>query len=1111
MVRVTNPCVMTIGLKVFTSNRLEFLADDLAELTRHRVGSIFQPETVVVQSQGMARWLSLHLAERNAICANYRFPFPNAFVHQMFRALWSTLPDQPDCRLDVLVWKVMQHLPERLHKKNFVDLKHYLGDAQDSRKLFQLSQKIAWLFDQYLIFRPEWIEAWDQEEPQEQADLWQAPHWQTELWQEELWRVVSKGFQRPHMVTLRKEFLRKISSSKFDPAKFPERVSVFGISALPPFHMNVLEELAKKIEVNVFLLEPCREYWGYITAPREAEQTLRKHPQLDAATLHLERGNRLLASMGKLGRDFLNLIFRADNLTPIERFSEPDESTLLRTIQSDILLLRDRGHDDDCPQQAIATEDDSIQIHSCHSPMREMEVLHDAILGWLDRDPTLKPADILVLTPDIETYAPFIQAVFGSPESPAHQIPFSLADRDPRNEGQILEPFFTLLALVESRLGVAQVLSLLECPAVRKRFALGENDLIIVRKWVEDAGIRWGIDAEHRGRFNIPEFDANSWRKGLNNLLLGSAMSNESEELFGNLLPMNRVEGSASHTLGNLIEFTERLFALSSTLPAPRSLTNWEILLRKICSDFFALDEESEHEIKLIWNAAKKLRANGEAAAFEEEVSLAIIVEFLNGELRENLQPVGFLTGGITFAALKPMRSLPVKIICLTGMNDDSFPRHSSQLGFDLMAKEPKLGDRSTRDDDRYLFLESILSAREKLHISYVGQSIRDNSHRPPSVLVSELTDYITQGFELESDEDILAKQIVKTHRLQAFSESYFIGGPLFSFSVDNFRGCEALRQRDTALKPFFPGTLSEPNPDWRTVTLDQLIAFFTNPAEFILSERLGIRLPRVEEQIDEREPFAIDSRDGYAIKQALVERALAGQDFKKTQSVLAAVGQLPIGEIGEASFNALSDQATEFIAKLQPFCPKDRQRPIPFDLALGEFRLRGQLDAINSVGLLRYRCGRLKPVDLLRLWIPFLVWNKVDAKRAVRGIHVAEDETFGLNPVANAEKYLADLLNLYWKGLSAPLKFFPQTSYAFAEGTARVARGSEIDPLKEAWKKWGESKVRDGDGYRTVQGENVNPYVALAFSQTDPLDAEFEETALKIFGPLLQHQLSLE
>ncbi len=1102
---------MTKGLKVFTSNRLEFLADDLADLTRHRNSSIFQPEIVVVQSQGMARWLSLHLAERNTICANYRFPFPNAFVHQMFRALWSNLPDQPDCRLDVLVWRVMEHLPGHLHKKDFADLRNYLGKTPDPRKLFQLSQKIAWLFDQYLIFRPEWIETWDQEESQEQADLWGAPHRPTELWQSELWRVVSKGFKRPHMVALRQEFLRKISSPKFDPAKFPERVSVFGISALPPFHMDLLAALANQIEVNVFLLEPCKEFWGYITAPREAEQTLKKHPQLDATTLHLERGNRLLASMGKLGRDFLNLIFRADNLTPVERFSEPDESTLLRTIQSDILLLRDRGHADDCPQQMILPEDDSIQVHSCHSPMREMEVLHDAILGWLDRDSTLKPADILVLTPDIETYAPFIQAAFGSPESPAHQIPFSLADRDPRNEGQVLEPFFTLLALVESRLGVVQVLSLLECPAVRKRFSLSENDLIIVRQWVEDAGIRWGIDAAHRGRFHVPEFDANSWRKGLNNLLLGSAMSNEGEELFGDLLPMNRVEGSTSRTLGNLIEFTERLFALSATLTLPRSLTNWEILLRKICADFFALDEETEHEIKLIWTAAKKLRANGEAAFFEEEVGLSIIVEFLTGELRENIQPVGFLTGGITFAALKPMRSLPFKVICLTGMNDDSFPRHSSQLGFDLMAREPRLGDRSTRDDDRYLFLESILSARERLHISYVGQSIRDNSPRPPSVLVSELSDYITQGFKLESGEDIFQRQILKVHRLQAFSESYFIGGPLMSFSIDNFRGAEALRQRQQTSKPFFPQAISAPDPEWRNVTLDQLITFFSNPSEFILSERLGIRLPREQEQLEEREPFALDARDGYPIKQALVERALAGNDFKKTQGVLASVGKLPIGQMGEASFGILADSATEFIAKLQPFCPKDLQRPIPFDLSLGEFRLRGQLTGINSVGLLRYRCARLKPADLLRLWIPFLVWNKIDAKKALRAIHVAEDETSALGPVADAGKYLSTLLDLYWKGLSSPLKFFPQTSYAFAEGTDRVAGGSEIDPIKEAWKKWGESTVRQGDGFRTVLGESANPYVALCFGEGDPLDDEFEQNALKVFAPLLQHQVASE
>jgi exodeoxyribonuclease V gamma subunit len=162
----------------------------------------------------------------------------------------------------------------------------------------------------------------------------------------------------------------------------------------------------------------------------------------------------------------------------------------------------------------------------------------------------------------------------------------------------------------------------------------------------------------------------------------------------------------------------------------------------------------------------------------------------------------GFISSGVTFCAMLPMRSIPFKVVCLVGMNMDAFPRESKILGFDLMAKNPRIGDRSRRNDDKYLFLEALISARNKLYISYVGQSIRDNTRISPSVLVSELIDYIKEGFGLSEDE------IVTFHRLQAFSSEYFnTDSKLFSYSNENFAASFSRRFQSGPSGKIFTGS----------------------------------------------------------------------------------------------------------------------------------------------------------------------------------------------------------------------------------------------------------------------------------------------------------------
>lgn len=1102
------------GLHLFTSNRLETLAAKLAERLRRPLASALQPEIIVVRNQGMERWLKLGLAERHGIWANYRFLFPEAFGQQVFRAVVPELPPASPLEREVLGWRIMRALPELIQRPEFQPLARYLQDADDPRKRVQLAGKIANLFDQYLVFRPEMVLDWDLGRDNQ--------------WQAVLWRAVADEFREQHAAALLKRFAESVRRTTPPGAKLPERISIFGIAALPPFYLDLFAGLANHVEVNLFLLQPSQKYWGDITSSREGERIVRRQ-RLSAAEvplLHLETGNRLLASLGCLGRDFLKLVLDAGDWMTDDAFVEPGEDTLLHCLQADILQLRDRGRDADCPPRAFESSDDSIQIHSCHSPLREMEVLYDRMLDWFERDPTLEPRDLVVMMPDIEAYAPFVQAVFGSPEDPARAIPFSVADRGARRQSQIIDTFLELLDLPNTRLGSATVLGVLETPAVRERFGLLETDLETIRGWVEQTRIRWGIDAEDRARLGLPKLSGNTWRDGLDRLLLGYAMAGHDAQAFYDILPYDDLEGGAATVLGRFLEFIERVVGTVQTLQTPRRLDEWTFALEQVLVDFFHASEESVQELQTLRGRLADLRRQQLLSGFDEAVSLATVLERLIPALEEDLSQAGFLNGGVTFCGLKPMRSIPFKIVCLAGMNDNAFPRPAHHLSFDLMAKSPRLGDRSTREDDRYLFLETLLSARQRLYISYVGQSIRDNSEAPPSVLVSELLDYVDQAFTVRSpavcspafrrsgaalapEDDRrqpgrlkagLPTAILTRHRLQPFSEGYFKpGGQLFSYSQENGRASDSARRARVAPAPFIGRPLVEPEPEFRVVQLDDLAAFFGNPAKFFLNRRLKIFLPDEVAELEERESFVLDALESYRLKQELLARKLDAQDLAQARMLAVAAGQLPLGAVGRIDYGRARAKVEQFVQRLQRHRPGQALGPLDINLVLDEFRLTGRAVEQTESGLLSYRCASIGAKDILRAWVHHLAANAVERGRT--STLVGADGLRAYAPPADARGLLKDLLDLYWQGLRAPLAFFPNSALAFAEARCRQQKpsGHGKAPLEKARDAW------EGTEHSPRPGEKDNAYFDLCFRNQDALAGDFPTLAARVFDPALK------
>jgi exodeoxyribonuclease V gamma subunit len=1059
-------------LNLYTSNRMETLVDSLAGALRKPLASVFDREVIVVQSRGMQRWLSMELAKRFGVWANGHYPFPNAMVQKLFEMLFSEKPDTSLFRPDVMSWRIMRLLPEMLGTEPFGTLKRYLDDDIDGLKLFQLSEKIADTFDQYTLYRPEMLSRWEAGETGPSGEEWQPI----------LWHKLAEGHGM-HRGKLKERFCRDLGPKSPGVDDFPERITLFGISCLPKFHLDILSAVAGVTEVNIYLLSPTREYWGDILS----RKAIVRLPEEERA-LRTE-GNPLLASLGRIGRDFSDMIIDMSDsaLHHEERYEDPGDECLLHALQSDILNLSGSGEDG--AERKLDTGDRSIRIHSCHSPLREVEVLCDNLLAIFEENPGLTPRDIVVMTPDIELYSPYISAVFGAGGN-GLRLPYSIADRKTMHEGELASALLKLLSLPGSRLAASELFDLLASPPVCRRFSLDSEELDLVRLWIEKTGIRWGMDEHDRLARNLPAYRENSWKAGLDRLLLGYAMPDDTR-LFNGILPYADLAGSDTETLGRFADFVTAVERFMESMERPCTLEGWRTRFQAILDGFILPSDTSGREFASIAALAEQLGDAAAKAEFTGEVTPAVFISWLRARLEMEEQGLGFMTGGITFCAMLPMRSIPFRVVALIGMNDSAFPRQIHAPGFDLIAREPKKGDRSLRNEDRYLFLESILSARDVLSISYTGQSIRDNSELPPSVLVSELLDAVRRGFSVPEGETV-EQHLVVRHRLQAFNRAYFAkDSKLFSYSDENYRALVEKELSSDASRSFMSVPLDDPPAEWKSVSLQQLLRFYDNPAAFFLELRLGIRLEGMVEPLEDREPFGMEGFELYGLKQELLEVVLQGGEPLELLPLYRSRGMLPPARHGELLFGKVLDDVREFSAAVQTKTAGAGQlAPLVVDLQLGGFRLHGQLTKVWPQSLLHYRCAKLKMKDLMRAWIEHLVLNTVNNPCYPKETClVMTDDEKRFAPSVDAAMHLEHLLNRCWQGFSMPLRFFPRSSMAYAEKES-------IDAARKEW--------RD-DTFNNRPGEGSDPAIQRCFVSGDPFDDEFRNLAIELLGPMLE------
>lgn len=1044
--------------RLIRSNRVEILLESLADqFAQHPLSSPFMPEQVLVLTGAMGRWLQGQLAQRQGIAANLQYPLPAKFLWALARDLLPEVPASDPLARERLAWMVYRLLPELADQPGFEEPKHYLQDDPQGLRRWQLAEQIASRLDRYQFYRPEWIRAWDRGEETD--------------WQAQLWRRLTADLPCPHRVALFDALIRRLHEEPA-PTPCPERLSLFAISSLPPLFLAVFQALARHTQVDFYLHGPTNEYWADLVS----QKTLaRKRLQQPEVVESWEVGHPLLSSWGRQGQALQDLLLaREIPMEELDRSEAPSGDRLLERLQRAIYQLHPPPSD---PGQRIPVlPDDSIQVHRCHSALRECQVLHDALLEILDENPDLRPEDVLVMVPDIRAYAPAIEAVFRQQEEPAQRpfLPWNLSDITALEEHPLVQVFLRLLTLPESRFTQSEVLSYLDVPELADHFGLSEEGIVQVKQWLAKTQVRWGLDGDHRARFCLPNLLENTWEQAGQRLFAGYALGNL--EAFGEIAPIPGILGKDAEVLGHFWQFLHSLQGYGERLAAPRSPADWVKALGQLLDDFFGTADA--HCIPILREAVASLAS---AEDLDQPISLQLVRNWLQDRLRQENPRMRMFSGGVSLCGLQPMRSLPFPVICILGLQEQDFPSRELPVAFDRMAGHWRPGDPHRGFADRYLFLETLLCARRYLYLSYVGRSIRDNQPRQPSILVDELLDYLDSTYRPESGSGKLSERLIREHPLQPFSEKNFLhpqkgNEPRGSYDSYWLEIAKALHPDAHDKAPKSPIYLSQDAAPRQEISLSTLEDFVRHPLRHWIQKRLGIRFPKAEEAEDE-ESFSLTGLQAYQVKRRLVEGYLQGQI--PSQKRLSAEGRLPHGVQAQLEYEVQRQAAAKLFQQLKPYAgqqPKPLHVHLQLDLDGTRWQLRGAIPGYYpAAGLLHWHSGRLRGEDLLVLWIRYLAYHAGGAVPSAARL-CTQTERFcldqDLSPDA-ARTALAPYLRWYSQGIRQPLFFFPESSFAYAK---LLWQGKSLEAAQRAAQgAW------DGNPYRGKSGERDKPEIALA------------------------------
>ncbi len=1049
-----------MAITVLESLSFEDLWDRFSTVLEAPLQKTLASEIIVIPAGGWASFFNRRLAARCGCWAQYNFVTLGQWVNQTLEQVLGA-ENALSRDSDILTWRVAARLPALLSDEDFAPVRHYIQQkegTEDPYRLLDLSRCIAGLFDQYILNRPELIASWSSAEAKaRQAKTGSLSSSSVQArWQRKIWRAINDAGD-PSVAKISYRSMDRILDDLANTIEqkkdnLPERVSVWLCGTVPPAYLKYLDIMGRHIRIGLYLVSPTYPSWGDAPRRRELLKKFRESASSVSefcAAEKLEALHPLLVSMGEWSRqrqmlmtDYADAPWTYEELsssklssstkakeTPRKKEgskkSRPESLSLLASVRQAL----EGGRMDDSAPVEFLKEDVSLQLHNCHSPLREVEVLRDQLRAALRQDSTLQPEDIAILCPDPETYAPIIQAVFShpAPGQPGH-IPVRISGRSPRRTRPVIDAYFKLLNVLQGRFGQSEVMDLLNIDVIRKSTALRADDIENLSQWITDSGIRWGADGAHRHEEKLPKTDLNTWAFGFDRLLLGYAMPPGGGQLVGEALALDRSEGLQAAGLGQVWEFVERLKHWREKVQQPASLGSWQEALAGLAKAFLS-DESDETGSQIILDAIDQLARQSGEHGFVAALPFPLVVRELQRQVDKRATGMSFRLGGVTVGEISGMRSLPFKVIALLGINDGAFPRMDRPVSFDLMALESRLGDRKLRLEDKHLFLESMISAQSRLIITYQGQSQRDARERPPSVVLEELIDCLSA----HRDRATVKAALTIKHPLQPFSPEYFKGqeGGLFSFDKKHFETATALLSESKALRVFAHSVLPA-EEDLEELQIQELRQVVEKPWTIFL-KRLGVRMFDDTGSVEDREPLWLNALEQWKLGDAWLQDRLSDTLQPRLTDKLLRSGNLPSGDLGAEFLKGVRQQAEQVVLVARREGLTAEAQSLPIRLMLDGVSVQGVLSGRTPAGLRLAMYSKIKPKYILRHWIDHLLLCASGGEGGHESILIGRGDgktRMVYHPVDQdvAHTQLVSLIKLYRLALRMPLPFFPDT-----------------------------------------------------------------------------------
>ncbi|APC91169.1 Exodeoxyribonuclease V gamma chain [Francisella sp. MA067296] len=866
---------------------------------------IFTPTQLIVGSRGMQHWLSMQLAENRNVAMNLKYDMINGYILDICYEITGKQEYKKAYTKDILIWRVFKSLANIDSFK----LREYYQDSD--LKKYQLSVKIAEVFSKYLSYRSEWLQKWEKGTYINSSNPENDEDWQMQLWQ----NLVAEMPETPYKI--QSQAISKLTKQTLKNIKVPHDIYIFGINTISPKNLKFIFELAKYINLHILYINPCSEYWYDLHKDKVSVW-------LDNDDYEIQP---LLANLGQQGKEFFRELLLNEDKQELEVFEQFDTSELNFTKlennnQSQLVSLQRNLLELDCQNHA-KQKDLSISINSCHSPLREVQILHDKLLDMIKADATIKPRDILVMCPNIEDYSPYIDSVF-SRYPTDKKLPCSIADRTLLDSEPLAASFIELLQLPESNFEVNKILDYLSVPAIQHKFKISDDQLETIRYWLKQARIHHSNNGQ-----------TFSWSWGLKRLMLGFSYSDSSYIIDDKLMTVAVIEGSEIAELGGLYELLELLEQYYQELLKPRSFAAWQAYLLEMFDNVFDITQQEQYIAKKIKDIIAKTVATAKDILADKKIDLYTIRYCLISQLSEPIINNHFLNGKVTFCSMTPMRSVPFRVIAMLGLNNGKFPRQESAISFDLMARlGRKTGDRTKRDDDRYLFLETILSARDYLYISYIGRSVKTNTEQQPSLILKELMSYLKVNYGWQ-DVDI------KEYPLHAFSSKCYSGEyrsydeawlRLLQTQPMAFYDDKKPPSQSTTINSSHQRRISSNSSGYtredgylldseqnskdshlrsndcvnlpQNLTISKLAKIFANPLKAYANYSLELYLEDNFEELEDSEPFDIDNLEKHSLKHELLDILSTNKDKNLTIKTAKLSGKFPESVLTDTEIN---------------------------------------------------------------------------------------------------------------------------------------------------------------------------------------------------------------